>query len=427
MTTATSSAALSQAASGSPAGIQAWTGELVGQLIACGAVQTQDSGQLTISGSGATATTSATQPSATGVANAVGHVLFTFTDMLAQGGITTTALVAGGAGGTNGTYTALTVTGVTSSATSARASVTVSGGVAGNMTITTAGSGYIAGEKLTVSNVNIPTAAAWMPTVMSSGSPVVFRLDFGAGSAVTDPQMWITVGAGSNGSGTINGSAGTSAMTQVACFAGSAPVSTSTSYSSYFCYNTTYGTLWAAFKYGAVVLANTYEAFGGFNLYRTSSNSGAATGSAICLITASASTANPASNAPPQQCMTWASGVGSTIYPTLSASNSSAWGGGACQYTGGTNNTIYGLSSTLENSNVFVFPTYTIAPAIAFSAVVGMVLVGDVSLGTSFSCAIIGSTALTFLQVGSPFGILYMPGAGSQTTSNVSALVFLYQ
>ena len=426
MTTATSSSALSQAAAGSPAGIQAWTGELVGQLIACGAVQTQDSGQLTISGSGATATTNAAQPTATGVASAVGHVLFTFTDTLAQGGITTTALVAGGAGGTNGTYPALTVTGVTSGAISARASVTVSGGIAGNMTITTAGSGYIAGEKLTVSNGNIPTAAAWMPTVMSSGSPVVFRLDFGAGSAVTDPQMWITVGAGSNGSSTINGSAGTSAMTQVACFAGSAPASTSTPYNSYFCYNTTYSTLWAAFKYGAVNSSNAYEAFGGFNLYRTSSNSGAATGSVICLITSAPSTANNTSTAPPQQCMTWASGVGSTIYPTLNASNSSAWNGGACQYIAGTN-TIYGLSSTLENSNVFVFPTYTISPAIAFSAVVGMVLVGDVTLGTSFSCAIIGSTALTFLQVGSPFGITYMPGTGSQTTANASAFVFLYQ
>jgi hypothetical protein len=35
-------------------------------------------------------------------------------------------------------------------------------------------------------------------------SPIYFKLEFGSGSAAANPQMWVTVGTGTNGAGTIN-------------------------------------------------------------------------------------------------------------------------------------------------------------------------------------------------------------------------------
>ena len=376
---------------------QAWVQEIYTNLVTTlGLVPTQDSGQSAVPFAG-------TAPASTGVANATGHYLFTFTDSPAQGGITTTALVGGGTGGTNGTYTALTVTGATSGATSARASVTVSGGVAGNMTITTAGSGYYAGEKLTVSNANIPAAASWMPTVMSSGSPIVFRLDFGAGGATTTPQFWITLGAGSNGSGTINGSAATSAMTQLACCGNAALASTITTYTSRYCVNMTLGFVGVAFKQGAQLAANTNVCFGGFTIFRPSDNSGNPLGTAAVMITNS-NTTTGTTFCGIMQCLTYSAGVGSAVYPTLSLANSALFG--STGISSGTDfpGVPFGLTTTLENGTVFAFPIYTMDPVIRFNAFLAYALQTDIAVGNTVSMAIVGSTALTFLAVGYPWG-----------------------
>jgi hypothetical protein len=430
MTTATSSANFSQAASGSPAGIQAWTGELVGQLIACGLVQTNDTGQLTISGSGASATTNATQPSGTGVANTVGYVCFTFNDTLAGGTLSTTALNNGGSGYDGGgthTYSGITATGATSGAT-CTCTVTVTSGVCGNMGTIAASGSFIVGEKITIPNSSLGgsgSGASWTATALSSGQPVIFRLDFGGGGAVTDPQAWIRVGAGTNGAGAIAGSDGTSRMTQVACFQNSAPQSTSTPYTSYFCVNMTYGVAWAQMKYGGQS-AQTYQSAGGFVLFRTSSSTGAASSSAICLMSNSATTTGSSGPAC-MQCMPWSSGAGSTIYPTLAVPASTSWGAGCAAFNAGNHNTIFELTSTLENSTVFVFPAYTISPAIAFSNILGNVLTGDVAQGTSFSATIIGSTALTYLQAAGICGSAYPSNTGAGANAGVVGTTLLYQ
>lgn len=407
MTTSSTSAVLSQAAT---ANFQAWVQEIYTNLVTnCGLVQTQDSGQAAVPFAGAL-------PAGTGVGNATGHYLFTFSDATAQGGITTTALVAGGSGYSGGPFANATVTGVTSGATSARATVTVSAGALINLTITTAGSGYIAGEKLTVT-VGGGSGASWMPTVMSSGAPVVFRLDFGAGSLTTNPQMWIVVGAGSNGSGTVNGSAGTSAMTQVACFGGAAPASLVTPYTSRYCVNMTYGFVGLAFKIGANAVANTNVAIGGFHLFRTNDNGGNPLGTAAVLITNSSNTTGSAGTGPMMQCMSYSSGVGSTVYPTLSTANSPFFnaipiGGAAVAIP------PFNLTTTLENSTVFAFPFYTMDPVIRFNAFMAIALQADIAVGSTVSLAIIGSTTLTFLAVGYCYGTaLSIFGFGNANTT----------
>ena len=407
MTVATSAAIITQAASGSPAGIDAWSGEMVGQLIACGLIQTQDTGQLTITGSGATATTNALQPTGVGTANAVGHILLSFTDTLARGPISALAETTAGTGYTaSATFTGIVITGATSGANNARATNVVSGGgvPSTTYTITTAGSGYIAGEKLTFSGgtdgsghtfTTAGTAALGMPTVLTSGTPVVFRLDFGAQTVVTVPQCWITVGSGSNGSGTINGSAGTTAMTQVAVFNGNVAVSLVTAYSSYFCYNTTYGFCKVIFKVGAATTSN-YTPIGSFYIFRTNDTSGAATAAGVMLITNSSSTSGSTTNSGAMQCATYASGAITSIAPgAMSASNCAGF---VCLPVSSTNTLPFGQTSFLFNGNVTVFNClYLVNGIFAYSAYLGFGSLNDLPQGNSFTTAIIGATQLTFL------------------------------
>lgn len=405
MTTASTSAILAQ---DTVVHMNAWVGELYTQLTGCGLVQTNDSGQIVVAAGLATI---AALPTGTGVANAVGYFTFTFNDALALGGLSTTALAAAGAAYTNGTQTALTVTGVTSGATSARATVVVTGGACANASITTAGSGYIVGEKLTI-NVAGGTGASWTATALSSGAPVIFRLDFGGGGATTSPQMWVTVGAGTNGSGTIAGTAATSRMTQVACFTGNAPASLITAYTSRYVYNSTFGYLGLAFKYGSIA-ANLPT--GSVLLFRTNDASGNATANAVVLLTNSATNVGlqtAASGA--MQCMTWnGSGVGSTIFPTLSATNSLLW----LSFTGVF---VFGLAATLENSIAFITPIYTMDPGLKFNAYNGVGLLGDFPLGNTASFAMVGSTALTFISLGTCFGNSGAGGFGGVTNANLT-------
>jgi hypothetical protein len=394
--------------------MQAWVGELCGQLIACGLKQTNDSGQLTLVGSGATTVaswTSAALPTATGVANSVAYICFTYNDTLAQGSLSTTALRSGGTLYTSGSYTALVVTGTISGATSARASCTVSGGVAGNLTITTAGSGYIVGEQLTVTGIGSGTLANWTATALSSGSPIIFRLDFGGGSATTDAQMWINLGAGTNGSGTIAGTAVTSKMTQVACFSGAAASSLITLFTSNYCVNMTYASVSCLEKLNAVT---TNALIGGFMIFRSNDGNGNLTGTSVGMIANSTTTTGTgtASAVNAVQYMTWnGSGVGSTVYG-LSVNYSTV------------QITIFSLTSTLENATAFVFPLFTINPALAFSAYVGNVYINDVPVGNTFSCAIIGSTALTFLNFGTGFGAGAAIGTGGNNANAGSCVIF---
>lgn len=406
MTVATSAAIITQAASGSPAGIDAWSGEMVGQLIACGLIQTQDTGQLTITGSGATATTNAAQPTGVGTANAVGHILLSFTDTHATGPISALAETTAGTGYTaSATFTGIVITGATSNANNARATNVVSGGgvPSTTYTITTAGSGYIAGEKLTFSGgtdgsghtfTTAGTAALGMPTVLTSGTPVVFRLDFGAQTSVTVPQCWITVGSGSNGSGTINGSAGTTATTQVAVFNGNVAASLVTAYSSYFCYNTTYGFCKVIFKVGAG--SNNYTPIGSFYIFRTNDTSGAATAAGVILITNSSSTTGATSSSGAMQCATYASGAITSVVPGALSAASCA--GFVCMPVASTNTLPFGQTSFLSNGNVTVFNClYLVNGIFAYSAYLGFGSLNDMPQGNSFTTAIIGATQLTFL------------------------------
>ncbi len=420
MSTASSSAILTQAASGSPAGIQAWTGELVGQLIACGLVQTNDTGQTAITGSGGTATTACGQPTLTGPSNATGYVCFTFTDTPAGGNMSTATTQTAGTGET-GAFTG-TLIGSKSGA-SANVTAAQSGVGLGAITFVSMVSGaFFVGEKLTVNSQSAGGASSgWIGivTALSSGSPVIFRLDFGGGTAVTDAQMWITVGAGTNGSGTIAGTAATSKMTQVACFTGAAAASLSTAYTSRFVWNATYGYCGVAFKLGATSANVT---IGGFILLRSNDGNGVATGTSIQLISNSDTSSgnNVSSTAACMQCMTWSAGAGAAVYPAT-IGNGVYWP--AATPSGSTNAMPFAATSTLNAGQAFILPGYIMNPNFSLSAYLGLVEITECPIGNTISAAIIGSTALTFLDVGTPVGVAGFGGSNN----TVNGFLMLWQ
>ena len=382
------------------ANMNAWVGELVGSLIASGITQTNSSGQLVISGSaGSYAANISGLPSSTGVANAVGFVELTYNDTLAKGTLSTTALRSGGTGYTNGTNIAVVATGAVSGAT-ANATCTVTGGVAANLASLTSVGNFIVGEQITVTGLSGGSGANWTATALSTGSPVIFRLDFGANSATSDPGMWITVGQGTNGAGVIAGTAGTTKMAQVASFSNTAVTSTGTAYNSYFCYNAVYGTCLIDFKVGSI--NSGIAAKGGFYLYRSNDTGGNATGTSISLVSnGQSATAVGLSGGTSgfQQTLNFA---GAQVYPTTftSGTNGAMW-----QWLPGTTANPYGLTTTLENSTLFLWPTMILNPAFNFSAYLATGLTADIAVGTTTPpMAIIGTNLISFLSCGNFYG-----------------------
>lgn len=109
------------------------------------------------------------------------------------------------------------------------------------------------------STVAIPgaanTAAGYEIWKLSSGN-LYFKIEYGTGQTVAIPSMWITVGTGSNGSGTLTGQLNTRAAMGAS---NAAITNTSTNYQSYLCATANYfGLSW---KIGSASTANMPRQF----------------------------------------------------------------------------------------------------------------------------------------------------------------------
>lgn len=229
---------------------------------------------------------------------------------------------------------------------------------------------------------------------LQATSPIFFKLEFGSGSAAADPQMYLTVGSGSNGSGTITNGGGGAVTTRVTVTTGGAPTSSTTSYTSRYVYlaTTGIGYLGVIFKIAAIG-GSIYTGFGGFAIYRTNDVSGNATSNGVAVLTCTQNATSPGAAVANGylQCISFTAGAVSPATP------SNAWV--ACAAAG-----ILGLTTTIESSTGFVTPTYTIDPAIRFSAYNGVALLADFPLATTQSFAMVGATPITFISCGVPWG-----------------------
>lgn len=234
---------------------------------------------------------------------------------------------------------------------------------------------------------------------LQATAPIFLKIEFGSGvSGATFPMMWITVGTGSNGSGTINGTA----MTRVAMLSGQVAGQSTTNFNSYYCYNTAQGFLGLAFKVGQTT---TNEALGGFVLYRTVNGSGVSTGDGCMLITNS-STANGVSASDGKtQCLNF----NTSAAQTLPAAD--AWG------------TIpFSTTATLEGTAGMVFPCFQYkgnasTPGWGITNACALGINNEIGIGNTVTVTILGVTSLTYLNTGHPFnGSTYTNVAYSATT-----------
>ena len=250
----------------------------------------------------------------------------------------------------------------------------------------------------TVTRAAINTAAGYtiwrFSDTLQSTSPIFLKLEFGSGSFNTNPQMWVSISTGTNGAGTLNNLAGATPVRFV-CVAQSTPSSIISSYSSYFCCEqSTIGYVGMSWKIGAYTGIGSNSAFGGFHLGRSNDSTGAATSNAVFLL--SNGTGTGTFNVGTMQCYSYTT---TAIYPAASALGGASSSG---IYWG-----IYPLSSsvTLTGGAVQVMPGMMMTPNIQLTQCIGLCSATEIPPGSTFSSALIGSTARTYIQCGSPPGV----------------------
>lgn len=113
----------------------------------------------------------------------------------------------------------------------------------------------------------------------TTNSTLYYKLEYGTGSSTSTPQMWITIGTGSNGSGTITGQTNTRNI--ITC--NNVPTSTATAYTSYFASGNSYlNIVWKALGFnssthgGMLISGTTCNSSGtptttGFAIFRAQS------------------------------------------------------------------------------------------------------------------------------------------------------------
>lgn len=214
-----------------------------------------------------------------------------------------------------------------------------------------------------------------------STSPIFFKLEFGTNSTAAFPQMWITIGQGSNGSGTLTGTL----STRVAICTQSAPLSGVTSYVSRYCYNATQGFLGVVFKIGAIA---TNIPYGGFFLFRDNNASNAETTNSVTLVTNSGTNTGVNSSLGVVQTYSY---LNSALLSFPTTTTWTFW--------------PYALTTTTYSSQVQVAPCIFGTPVLYVSGLLAIGLLTEIPQGNTVSMALVGSSALTYLSVGpNPFG-----------------------
>lgn len=268
--------------------------------------------------------------------------------------------------------------------------------------VQTADTGQINWTSVTRAAV-INTAAGYEIWKLSSGN-LYFKIEYGTGATQpTFPALWITVGTGSNGSGTLTGQ--TSTRTGVGD-TNLAIASTSTNYQSYLCATANYfGLSW---KIGSAGTASRPRAF--MSAMQTVDSTGAPT-SVGYLVLLSGISAQAVS-----QCVATTAGVTGT---QITASNNGLF------FI--PNNSANPPPSSQDGSGnnqawLWWFSILGTTPQIPVLHCASA-LVSDLALGVTASMTLIGSTAHTYISAAAGF----LSDAKNVTSSLSLAVVMIWE
>jgi hypothetical protein len=254
----------------------------------------------------------------------------------------------------------------------------------------TADTGQLAFPMTATTRPGTSTAAGYyilrFNDTLQSTTPIFIKIELGTGGSANIPTIWITVGTGSNGSGTLSG-----ASTRIYCGDSAAPGSTVTNYTSRACYNATQGVLWIDWKQGAPATNNCMLCF---VIMRSVDNTGAPTSTAVGFQGQSTNAATSATSGTPFQ---WYQASNTTWFgPGAGSGNTwTAWT--FCPYQ-----TAAGGGSTLAGTAGQVFPAFQWAPtasvpALGVANALATCLQAEISVGSTVSLTILGSTTLTYI------------------------------
>ena len=267
----------------------------------------------------------------------------------------------------------------------------------------TGDTGQMAVPCATAAPVAISTSAGYyvfkFNDTLQATAPIFFKLEFGSNSASANtPTMWITVGTGSNGSGTITWTGfgttdgGVATGTRVAAGANVAG-QTTTNYTSRYCYNATQGVCHAILKIN--MGPTTGASVMGFMIYRSVSATGAPNGNAAILATNS-TLATSGANGPCAQVISY---TNSTVYGPSSPNNLAY--ASSLYATPGWAPTNTSRTSTVGQ----IFPAYQIQPSTSTGLNLGITnamataAINEVALGATVTATVLGSTSLTYICV----------------------------
>lgn len=217
-----------------------------------------------------------------------------------------------------------------------------------------------------------------------STAPLFMKIEFGTGGAVASPNIWITIGTASNGSGTINGVTGSRVS---ATPNSNTPASTITPYVTRACYNTTMGFFGFTWKNGGF---GTQQNMGGWLLFRSSDSAGAVTTDSIQLITNSPSTSGSGNSVGYIQAISFLTGVSYTT---------GNWPNSACGFW-----PFATLAATLFSGNGSVGPIFQFTPVFGITNLAAIASIAEIAIGSTASMTLIGATAHTYMSVGNVFG-----------------------
>lgn len=201
-------------------------------------------------------------------------------------------------------------------------------------------------------------------------SPIYIKLEYGTGSGATIPAIWITVGTGTNGAGTLTGNT----TTRVQACLPSTPASTVTNYPNYVCASEGY--LGSVLKLGA---ATNGQPSGYFFVVRPCETDGTLRSDGVVVYFYGTSSA-------------------SVVCESLNLVSGTKYGNT-------TNNKSFCMIpnevvSTAVGSDIFSFRHFTAYPHVYSNNGLCTVLCNEMSQHAADSVALNGATPHTYLQLG---------------------------
>lgn len=205
-------------------------------------------------------------------------------------------------------------------------------------------------------------------------APIFLKLEYGTSSNTSNPQLWLTVGTGSDGAGTITGTV----VPRTICATTPGAPSTSTPYPSYICMIG--GQLMVCSKTGAGSSGSNSGMF--WHVGRSTDDTGADTADGVVVYYKTSSITYQSA-----QFRYFAAAA------TITAAGTSSSGGPYCMIPAA-------LTSSLVGADIQAFKHYAAFPFVR--PVVGLVtvLTAEVPAGNTISVAAVGSTPRTYISIG---------------------------